>query len=76
MMTEKRLDDFSSSEEFLRLNEIEKEIYLALARERRRVLLQESLKQGAECPYRGLELCLQHCVCEEGFQGRSTASYD
>lgn len=75
-MIEKSPDGFLPSEEFLRLNEIEKEIHLALARERRRLLLQQRLKQGAECPYKGLELCLQHCVCEEGFQGRSKESYD
>jgi hypothetical protein len=74
---EKNPDGFLPSSAYLRLNEIEKEIYLALDRERCRARLSKSLKkEGAECPYRGLELCLQHCACEEGFQGISKASYD
>jgi len=55
----------------LRLNEVEKEIYIAFARERRRALLSPRFTdERGECPYRELELCLQHCVCrEEGFRG-------
>ena len=59
---------FLSSEEYLRLTEIEKEIYLVLSRERSRVLLSKHLKkEGAECPDWGLERSLQHGRCEEGF---------
>jgi hypothetical protein len=68
---EKDRDAFLPSEEYLRLNDIEKEIYIALARERRRALLWRRFTREREerCPYRGLELCLQHCVCQdEGFK--------
>lgn len=68
---EKNGDLFLSSEEYLRLNDAEKEIYIALARERLEALLWRRFTDAkGECPYRGLELCLQHCVCrEESFKG-------
>ena len=56
-------------EEYLSLTEAEKEIYIAIARERIHALfLEKCLEIRAECPYRGLEICLQHCVCELGEQ--------
>lgn len=68
---EKSGDLFLSSEEYLRLNDVEKEIYIALARERLQALLSRRFTDAnGECPYRRLEHCLQHCVCrEEGFSG-------